>query len=348
MTYEDGWQTLPTIPTADLHRDWQISGTNSTLSSGLDPTAVTRAIIVTGGKARDTWSYWIDFRNILSYAASSDPSIDDSTISILGPVFFSDVDITAGAAKSTNQLYWSKTGWFEGTYAEGDAENDKISSFQVIDEMVEHYTDRKVYPNLKTVIFASHSAGAQFVQRYAAMRIPTKDDDMLHFIAANSGSFLWLVEDRPVAADVTCTDVDRYKYGLTTGFPGYSTGDTNKIGREGIVERFRGRNVHYAQGTADEQAGDSSCQANTQGPTHLARGENFIDMLNANGGMPANHTMDWIAGAAHDNPPMYNSTALRTRLFKDATIASSGTRPARRKREPVPRLRYLRKTHELD
>jgi hypothetical protein len=65
---------------------------------------------------------------------------------------------------------------------------------------------------------------------------------------ANPGSFLWLVKDRPAPND-TCADVDRYKYGLTNGFPGYSTGDVKEIGREGVVARYRSRNVHYAQGT---------------------------------------------------------------------------------------------------
>jgi hypothetical protein len=42
---------------------------------------------------------------------------------------------------------------------------------------------------------------------------------------------------------------DKYKYGLTTGIPGYSTGDFKNTGRDGVVKRYSGRNVHYALGT---------------------------------------------------------------------------------------------------
>ncbi|KAF5371233.1 hypothetical protein D9758_004292 [Tetrapyrgos nigripes] len=249
---DNGWKFLPTVPDADLHRNWTISGTNATFpvyqSSGLDNSAVTRAVIVPGGKARDAWSYWIIIRNILSYAAEADPaSVNASTISILSPFFLAGVDVQAGGGTAT-ELYWSKSGWFSGTYAQGPNPDDKISSFHVLDEVVNHYADKERYPNLQEIIFIGHSAGAQLYQRYAALRVPTKHDDIVHYIPANPGSFLWLVEDRP-APNATCPDVDRYKYGLNGGFPGYSTGDAKELGREGIIARYRSRNVHYAQGT---------------------------------------------------------------------------------------------------
>ncbi|KAF5362718.1 hypothetical protein D9758_011691 [Tetrapyrgos nigripes] len=330
---ENGWTYLPPVPTADLYLDWPITGTDSVMpvyqSAGLDDSAITRAIIVPGGKPRDSWSYWITIKNILSYSAEIDPTINASTISIMSPVFLASVDVEAGAANAT-QLYWSKSGWFSGTYAQGPNANDKISSFQVLDDLVAHYADKERYPNIQEIIFAAHSAGSQFFQRYAALRIPTEDDSIIHYIPANPGSFVWLVEDRPAPND-TCADVDRYKYGLSSGFPGYSTGNVNEIGREGVVERFRSRNVHYAQGTADHGPGDTACEAVTQGSTHLERGENFVDMLNLNGGMPLNHTIDWVEGVSHQNDQMFNSTALRTRMFINATIPSTGLRPLRKR-----------------
>jgi hypothetical protein len=84
-------------------------------------------------------------------------------------------------------------------------------------------------------------------QRYAALRVPTADDENIHYWIANPGSILWLVEDRPVPND-SCEGVDEYKYGLSGSFPAYALGNANEIGREGIVERYRGRNMHYAWG----------------------------------------------------------------------------------------------------
>jgi hypothetical protein len=65
--------------------------------------------------------------------------------------------------------------------------------------------------------------------------------------AGNPGSLLWLVEDRPVP-DETCDGVDEYKYGLAGSFPGYCLGDVNDIGRDGVVDRYLTRNIHYGFG----------------------------------------------------------------------------------------------------
>jgi hypothetical protein len=66
----------------------------------------------------------------------------------MSPVFLASVDMDAGAGNAT-QLYWSKSGWFSGTYAEGPHADDKISSFQVLDDLVAHYADKDTYPNLQ-------------------------------------------------------------------------------------------------------------------------------------------------------------------------------------------------------
>jgi hypothetical protein len=84
-------------------------------------------------------------------------------------------------------------------------------------------------------------------QRYAAMRGPLKSDDRIHYWIANPGSLLWLTADRP-APDASCTDYDKFKYGLDGGFPSYQS-HASKLGREGLVERYRSRNMHYAWGT---------------------------------------------------------------------------------------------------
>ena len=44
--------------------------------------------------------------------------------------------------------------------------DERISSFSVYDELLEHMTDTDLWPNLKTVKMAGYSGGAQFVQRY--------------------------------------------------------------------------------------------------------------------------------------------------------------------------------------
>ena len=109
-------------------------------------------------------------------------------------------------------------------------------------------------------MIAGHSAGAQLTQRYAALRKSRKDDDRIVYWMANPGSLLWLTEDRPLPND-SCANVDRWKYGLTDGVPAYGAYALKHLQREGIVERYLSRNIHYAWGTGYDGPGDTRCQA---------------------------------------------------------------------------------------
>jgi hypothetical protein len=70
----------------------------------------------------------------------------------------------------------------------------------------------------------------------------------------NPGSILWLSSDRPLPQYMLgCRGVDRYKFGLDSGFPAYNLGPLNDMGREGIVKQYRGRNIHHLWGLVREQ-----------------------------------------------------------------------------------------------
>ncbi|KAF5367929.1 hypothetical protein D9758_004345 [Tetrapyrgos nigripes] len=360
----NGWKELPIVPGADLITDFPIEGTSATFpvyqSSGLDNEAITRAVIVSGAQARDHWSHFITIENVLNALAGNDSSFDPKTISILSPCFLDQADYESGAANASN-LYWSSSGWFTGHTAvgpemitvDGDHEEEdeddrdkvrkrdsqqvnsgatSISSFDVLDNIANHYMDKETYPNLQEIIFVGHSAAAQLLQRYAALRKPTDNDESIHFMIANPGTYLWLTSDRPVTVDSdnsSCSGIDDYKYGMSSSLVQYSNQDFAQIGRKGVVKRYRERNVHYAFGTADFGVGDYACQAMTQGATHLDRGMNFIMLLQSMvGGVPTTHTVDWIDGIGHDFEGMMDNEATSTRLFRNSSASSTGEQPA--------------------
>ena len=134
---------------------------------------------------------------------------------------------------------------------------------------------------------------------------------------------MWLTEDRPLP-NAACEDVDSYKYGIKDNFPAYALGDANKLGRDGLIERYMARNVHYAFGLADNGAGDTRCQAFTQGKTHLARGKNFMAMIDGLGGLPANSTVDYIAGVSHSGDRMVNSAQGLEKVWASHGIRRCG------------------------
>jgi hypothetical protein len=152
---------------------------------------------------------------------------------------------------------------------------------------------------------------------------------------------LWLVEDRPhPKLETGCAGFDDYKFGLGGKFVGYASDDAERLGRDGLVDRYMKRKVHYAWGLVcllqsfgiqlltelflqqDHGPGDTRCQAlvstmsftdatrpyihnhlQTQGATHLERGQNFDKMLH-NIGMSDAQTIDYIPGASHKSTEM--------------------------------------------
>ncbi|KAF5362833.1 hypothetical protein D9757_013840 [Collybiopsis confluens] len=310
---DTGWTEMPQITQAAAYPEWTLDNNGAKIpvfqSSGLDQNEVTRAVIVLPGKPRDCWNYWNIMNNALNKATYQNTSVSRSQISIMAPCFWTEVDVQAGAAKP-DVLVWGETTWISGHENVGPSGISNYSSYQALDALIAYYMDRSTYPNLNTVVLAGHSAGAQMTQRYAGMRVTPADDDRLHFWIANPGSLMWLSEDRPIP-NATCSDFDDYKYGLQSGYPAYA-GDRK---RKSITDSYNKRLINYAWGTADNGDGDTRCQAETQGPTHYTRGQNFVSMINSTFGWPSNATVDWIEGVSHDNVGMMESAEGLYKLF---------------------------------
>ncbi|KAL1689471.1 hypothetical protein GGG16DRAFT_126468 [Schizophyllum commune] len=323
---DTGYSGFPNVLNADIVLDFELKVAPGAsipmyMSSNRNPQNITRAVISLPGKLRDNWYYFWALDKALYQAWGTYPDVDYNAISIMAPVFLNQMDIDAGAAAGTNgTLFWNGTTWMSGHYNIGPETFANISSYDVMDDLVDYYLNKTVFPNLDQVVIAGHSAGAQLTQRYAALRKSRKDDDRIVYWMANPGSLLWLTEDRPLPND-SCANVDRWKYGLTDGVPAYGAYALKHLQREGIVERYLSRNIHYAWGTGDDGPGDTRCQAQTQGLTHYQRGLNFVNMLqNISGGsLPANATVDFVEGVTHDCEGMTRSPSGLTRLFRNAT-----------------------------
>src|SRR5690606_19937597 len=113
--------------------------------------------------------------------------------------------------------YWSDSGW---KYGGDSTSSKKLSSFAVVDEMVRKLGDKKLFPNLTKITVVGHSAGGQFVQRYAAggsaegaVSVP------LRYVVANPSSYMYLNGYRinasgQWATPSGCSNYDEYRYGL--------------------------------------------------------------------------------------------------------------------------------------
>ncbi len=102
--------------------------------------------------------------NALYNATYDDPSIIREHISIMGPCFFDEDDLTAGVARD-GQLLWGRTTWMSGHANVAPANITGYSSFDVLDSLTAYYMDKTVYPNLKVTI-SPHFKGTFLTRRY--------------------------------------------------------------------------------------------------------------------------------------------------------------------------------------
>ncbi|GMW06369.1 MAG: hypothetical protein AMXMBFR8_11660 [Nevskiales bacterium] len=173
-------------------------------------------------------------------------------------------------------LYWSSGGWKQGDRSK---DSQRVSSFEVLDRMVEMYHG---------VAVVGHSAGGQFVMRYAA-GTPLQG---LTFIVANPSSYMYLNGSRPFGSSATCRDYDEYHYGLD---------ELNDYMSSGVVRDFPDRNVIYLLGDRDTKVDkylDTSCEANRQGRNRYERGLQFYNHLTQVYGRPVQRKVI-VRGVGH-------------------------------------------------
>jgi hypothetical protein len=278
---------------------------------------VTRAIIVIHGWPRR------DLRGG-EHAVKAAGDAARGTI-VITPQFLSAKDIAAHHLPGTI-LRWREGGWQKGEPSEDSA---AVSSFQVVDQIFWRLADRAIFPNLNTIVLAGHSAGGQFVQRYAA--IGRGDAELgiapihVRYVVANPATYLYFTDDRPNSAGgfapfnaAACPGFNHWSYGLQGGVPSYASA---LPAFATVKARYLRRDVVYLLGTADDdpQADglDRSCAGEAQGATRLARGlayNAYVRMLDPK----AKQRVLQVRGVGHHSHPMFSSACGLAALFDKA------------------------------
>ena len=247
-----------------------------------DPT-VRRLVIVIQGDRRRALEYLAGVQD-----AATASLVDDALI--LAP-HFRVAEELGHDEQLTGAAYWSTSGWKEGALTRTVPWDRpwRLSSFTVVDALIAAVIGTGHWPGITDVVVIGHSAGGQFVQRYAA---GTRIDQSLaatgltyRFVVANPSSYLYLTPDRlaPLTdafAELTpeqvaaCPQADRYKYGLH-GRNAYMSTST----RASIVRRYATRSIDYVVGELDtdpeDERFDRTCAATLQGATRFARAQTF-------------------------------------------------------------------------
>jgi Alpha/beta hydrolase family len=276
-----------------------------TYSLDLRNDRITRALVMVHGTNRDADNY---YRNALASAFLAN-ALEDTVV--IAPRIASN-DRGCRDALAPNEVSYSCSGdsWRSGGTA---ASNNKLTSFDFIDEVLRKLARKDIFPNLKHIVVAGHSAGGQFVNRYEmANQVHETLGVPVSYVVANPSSYAYPDSVRPTAADWpvaagppgyspepagaaagrgraeggtpgaifrpfgdarNCTTYDQWPYGFE-----HRSGYTAKLSDEQLKKQLASRPTTYLLGELDilPLGGfDGSCPAMAQGPTRLARGLAF-------------------------------------------------------------------------
>ncbi len=276
--------------------------------------AIRRAFIMVHGAGRDADNY---FRTAIAAAFLGD-ALDDTMV--IAPRFASNDGRGCRDALGPGEVNWSCNGdsWRSGGTSISD---DKLTSYDFMDAIVKKLARKDVFPNLKEIVVAGHSAGGQFVTRYEmANKVHDTLGVRVSYVVANPSSYAYLDATRPNAEAAgfqpfrdarNCTTFDHWPYGLEG-----RTGYTAKIPDDQLKKQLAARPVTYLLGEIDilPLGGfDSSCPAMAQGATRLARGQAFAKYVNEKFG--ARHKVTVVPLCGHNARCMFTAEVALPLVF---------------------------------
>lgn len=264
--------------------------------------AVTHLIVVLHGTSRTGKGYFKIVRDLLP--------ADDTTTLVVAPQFLlctknrSSCDEGVGDPDHPKRIFWGKNDKWKGggkwaLELKLAGYGKTRSSFWVMDRLLK--TMIKKYPNIQDITLVGHSAGGQFLQRYAATSALENDlyeeGRETHFVVANSSSYLYFHPFRRhndkwrLPFLLACPNYNHYRYGLEIFDPvGFSY--LVHTGPQNMRDWYPHRRVTYLLGKKDDHQNgnmDNSCAARLQGKNRLERGKIYYRYMN-----------DFFAGHEHD------------------------------------------------
>lgn len=284
---------------------------------------VTNLIVVVHGTSRTGKGYFNNVRALLGEG-------DLSTV-IVAPQFLlcandaSPCDSGVGNPDHPKRVYWDhndkwKTGGKWARKLNRTGHGKTRSSFKVMDHLIRSM--QKKYPNIKNITVAGHSAGGQFVQRYAASspyeNILFDEGREVRFVVANPSSYLYFHPFRRIRKKwllpffPTCPNFNHYRFGIEFLNPA-EEGYLIRTGPHNMTSWYPERRVTYLLGEKDNRQNgnmDASCGAMLQGKHRLARGKIYHRYMN-DFFERHNHDLVIVPDARHSSKEMFQSNEGR-------------------------------------
>ncbi|KAK8172020.1 WSC domain-containing protein [Phyllosticta citrichinensis] len=287
---------------------------NSTNNGRPDPKKLKRAVIVLHGLNRDPQTYISQMTHTLALTSLrlvalntlTVPGVNQDTVGLIAPYFANGDDKNTGYYPWVNNvsvssaIVWKGSQWASGQYNQYPSSVQTISSYAVIDQIIQYFDNKAMFPNLN--------------QRHAEVSTVSSSTPVVYWIG-NPNSWGWLSTDRPLDYS-SCVPYDDWRDGLNAYPTQYNIALVNTssgIDRAGVLANYRKKNLAYARGLMDFGDDASNCAPGTTGANRNERFFNFI----ARFPQPAKlNTIDYT-NCGHDSGCMFASPAGQARLFLD-------------------------------
>jgi pimeloyl-ACP methyl ester carboxylesterase len=293
---------------------------------------VRRALIMVHGALRNADHYF----STATGAAFLAGALGDTLI--IAPSFRSS-DRGCDDALEPHEVSWSCHGdsWRSGGAATSDHD---LTSFALIDALLKTLADKAIFPNLTTVVVAGHSAGGQFVARYAmANGVDGHLALAVSYAVANPSSYAWPDGARPLPTEdgdpapapgawasetahtrfaygafdaAKAPDFDRWPYGLEGRTGGYTAG----IGDDQMKAQLASRSITYLLGQVDTLplgGLDDSPGAMAQGASRRQRGEAFVAYIHSR--LKATSPLIIVPECGHNDRCIFTTDTVLPVLF---------------------------------
>ena len=281
---------------------------------------IERMLIVVHGAGRNADEYFAS-----GEAGAFLAQVLETTL-VVSPRFGSNT----GTCKDTladGEISWGcggTTDWRGGGAAGG------VNSFVFIEQLMRLANDKKVFPMMREIVVSGHSAGGQFVHRFAAAaRVESEMNVPVRYVVSNPSTYLYLDATR-LAPSATCsqdgkctgefatygegrncTTFNQWRNGLEKRW-GYA----EAIPEEEIKRNLSKRNVTYLLGELDTQpiyGFDSTCPAMAQGTNRLMRGVTYWNYIRSK--FNAAHKLVVVPACGHNGRCIYTADIARPVLF---------------------------------
>ena len=288
---------------------------------------MTRAVVIFHGKGRDVDGYYRTAMQASKLAGGDAPN----TTIVVAPQFLIEEDVRAHLLPE-NVLRWRQGAWESGAAASAPI---ALSSFQVVDFIIQRLSDQQLFPNLRTIVLAGHSGGGQAIQRYAIVGRAeqfTRPNIHLKYVVANPSSYFYFDDKRPkfredslhyeLPAVRNCREFNHWRYGPLHVHEDYVQQSASQ-GWAALEDFFTGKDVVYLLGTDDidphEKDLDISCAAEMQGPNRFLRGQAYYGQLHEQHRTSWNQHMWFVPDVAHSAARMITSQCGVAAIFDQSS-----------------------------